>query len=70
MLKIGNKYRHYKGGEYEIIAFAKHSETEEELVIYRDLSDASKVWARPHTMFEETVEFGGTLVPRFVPLEA
>lgn len=70
MLKIGNRYRHYKGNEYEIIAFARHSENEGELVIYRDLSDASKTWARPRVMFEETVEIEGKVVPRFTPLEA
>jgi hypothetical protein len=70
MLKIGNKYRHYKGGEYEIIAFARHSEHEEELVIYRDLSDAAKTWARPRAMFEEAVEVDGTVMPRFTLLEA
>lgn len=68
MLKIGQKYRHYKGNEYEIIAFAKHSENEEELVIYRDCSDAAKTWARPRAMFEEVVEIEGKLIPRFTPL--
>ena len=47
---IGAKYRHFKGGEYEIISVARHSETNEELVIYKALSDGI-VWARPKSMF-------------------
>ena len=47
---IGGKYRHYKGGEYEISSLARHSETLEELVIYKSLSDG-QVWARPKSMF-------------------
>ena len=46
----GAKYRHFKGGEYELIDVARHSETNEELVVYRSLADG-KVWARPKTMF-------------------
>ncbi|MES2006512.1 MAG: DUF1653 domain-containing protein [Patescibacteria group bacterium] len=69
MLKIGGKYRHYKGNEYQIIAFAKHSETEEPLVIYQDLSDNEKIWARPRAMFEEEVEVEGKKMLRFTPIE-
>lgn len=47
---IGAKYRHFKGGEYEVMAVARHSENNEELVIYKSLSD-SQVWARPKSMF-------------------
>ncbi len=47
---IGGKYRHFKGNEYEVIAVARHSETMEELVVYRSLKD-NEVWARPKTMF-------------------
>lgn len=47
---IGAKYRHFKGGEYEVIAVARHSETNEELVIYKSLSNGD-VWARPKSMF-------------------
>ena len=46
----GAKYRHFKGGEYELLAVARHSENNEELVIYRSLKDG-QVWARPKTMF-------------------
>ena len=44
------KYRHFKGGEYELIAVARHSETMEELVVYKSLKDG-EVWARPKSMF-------------------
>ncbi len=63
-LKLG-KYQHYKGGSYEVIGVAKHSETGEKLVIYRDLSGDKQIWARPLTMFLEEVEAGGKKIPRF-----
>ena len=47
---IGAKYRHFKGNEYEVIEVARHSETNEELVIYKSLKDGT-VWARPKSMF-------------------
>ncbi|MBE6862071.1 MAG: DUF1653 domain-containing protein [Ruminococcus sp.] len=47
---IGAKYRHFKGGEYEIIEVARHSETLEELVIYKSLANGD-VWARPKSLF-------------------
>lgn len=62
-------YRHFKGGEYEVIGFAKHSETEEQLVIYRNLHDVTQLWARPYTMFAETVEVDGKTIRRFTPIE-
>jgi hypothetical protein len=64
MLKLG-QYEHYKGGKYEVIGIAKHSETGEELVVYRDLSDAKKVWARPLAMFLEEVKIDEKKIPRF-----
>lgn len=48
---IGAKYRHFKGSEYEIIALARHSETLEELVVYKALNGDSEIWARPKSMF-------------------
>lgn len=68
MLTIGARYKHYKGNEYVIISFAKHSETLEEMVIYQDCADSAKVWARPRAMFEEEVEIEGKMTPRFTPL--
>lgn len=59
------KYRHYKGSMYEVIGVAKHSETLEELVIYRALYGENELWARPINMFLEEVEVNGQKVPRF-----
>ena len=64
-VEIGKKYKHYKGNVYEIITFAKHTETMEDLVIYKSVSDA-KIWARPLVMFSEKVkDINGVLVDRF-----
>jgi hypothetical protein len=57
--------RHYKGGEYEVIRAARHSETLEPLVIYRPLYNQTGFWARPHAMFFGQLEVGGRLQPRF-----
>ncbi|MGI5309525.1 DUF1653 domain-containing protein [Rheinheimera sp. WS51] len=59
-------YQHYKGGYYQVIDCAKHSETEEWLVIYRPLYGKATLWARPLTMFCENVEIAGELLPRFL----
>ena len=59
------RYRHYKGNLYEVIDVARHSETEEQLVVYRCLSDGNSLWVRPLLMFLETVEVAGQEVPRF-----
>lgn len=59
------KYRHYKGGIYEYICEARHSETEEEMVVYRPLYNNSGVWVRPKKMFFEDVLVDGVSVPRF-----
>lgn len=64
MLKLG-KYRHYKGKEYEVTGVARHSETLEEMVIYRALYGDFDLWARPAKMFAEMVEVNGKKVPRF-----
>ncbi len=60
-------YRHYKGNLYEVIGVARHSETEEELVVYRALSGEGGLWVRPAAMFQESVLVGGREVPRFAP---
>ena len=59
------RYRHYKGGEYELIGMARHSETLEPMVVYRPLYNATGIWVRPHAMFFEQVEVDGQLQPRF-----
>lgn len=53
---IGGKYKHYKGGEYEVVGIAKHTETLEELVIYRSLDGTNNIWARPKSIFMDYVE--------------
>ena len=58
---------HYKGGEYQVVALARHSETMEELVVYQALYGPMDMWVRPRVMFEELVEFDGALVRRFRP---
>ena len=63
-------YRHYKGGRYEVIGVARHSETEEEYVVYRALSASGGLWIRPKTMFLETVTVDGVEQLRFAPERA
>ena len=59
------KYRHYKGKEYEVLYTAKHSETLEEMVVYRALYGDGQIWARPSSMWDEEVEVNGKRVKRF-----
>jgi hypothetical protein len=59
------RYRHYKGNEYTVLGIARHSETLEELVVYRQEYGDRGLWVRPATMFAETVEIDGQTVPRF-----
>ena len=59
------RYRHYKGNDYIVLGVARHSETEEQLVVYRtDYGDRS-LWVRPLAMFQETVEIEAQPRPRF-----
>lgn len=67
-IKIG-KYRHFKGNEYEVLAIAKHSETQEEMVVYRALYGDGGVWVRPACMWNETVERDGKRYKRFTFVE-
>jgi hypothetical protein len=64
------RYRHYKGGEYEVLGVVRHSESLEPLVLYRPLYNASGLWVRPYAMFLETVEVDGAQVLRFAPTVA
>ena len=62
---VPGKYRHYKGQDYVVIGTARHSETEEWMVMYRkDYGDRS-CWVRPLSMFSEQVDVDGVSMPRF-----
>lgn len=67
MLKKGI-YRHFKGNKYELLNIAKHSETLEEMVVYKALYGDGGVWVRPLSMWDEEVEFQGKKVRRFTYL--
>ena len=62
-------YRHFKGNEYEVICTARHSETEEEMVVYRALYGEGGIWVRPASMWNETVERDGKTFPRFTKID-
>ena len=66
-MQIG-RYRHYKGNEYTVIGVAVHSETQEELVVYRPEYGERNLWVRPKAMFLENVIVNGQSVPRFAYL--
>lgn len=68
-IKLG-KYKHYKGKDYEVVGVARHSETLEELVVYKALYSTpnfgeNPLWIRPKKMFLEKVEVDGKVIPRF-----
>ena len=58
-------YRHYKGNIYEVVGFAKHSETEEDMVVYKALYGDGGTWVRPISMWSELVDADGKTVKRF-----
>lgn len=64
------RYRHYKGKEYTVLGVARHSETLEELVVYRQEYGDCGLWVRPAAMFAETVIVEGKPVPRFAAIGA
>jgi len=64
------RYRHYKGNEYRVLGLARHTETEELLVVYQALYGERGLWVRPAAMFTETVLVNETRVPRFAFLAA
>lgn len=66
--KVG-RYQHYKGGMYEALGVARHSESLEEVVVYRALYDNGSLWVRPLKMFIEDVEVQGVKRPRFENIE-
>lgn len=63
------RYRHYKGGEYDVIDVVRHSETLEPHVLYRALYGEGALWVRPYAMFVERIEIDGRLQPRFAPID-
>ena len=63
-IKLG-KYRHFKGNLYEVIGVARHSETLEEMVVYRALYGEGGLWVRPAEMFSDTVSRDGEEIKRF-----
>ncbi len=64
------RYRHYKGGEYEVIGVARHSETHEPMVVYRPLYNNTGWWVRPHAMFFGSLLVDGVTTMRFTPAVA
>lgn len=68
LLKPG-RYRHFKGKEYEVLGVAKHSETMEDMVVYRALYGEGGLWVRPLSMWNEEVERDGYKGPRFARLD-
>ncbi|MEG2377628.1 MAG: DUF1653 domain-containing protein [Clostridia bacterium] len=68
-IKLG-KYRHFKGNEYEVLYLARHSETLEDMVVYRALYGDFGVWVRPASMWNEVVERDGMKMPRFSYINA
>ena len=63
------RYRHYKGGEYQLLGVVRHSETLEPLVLYRPLYNRSGDWVRPWAMFFEDVVIDGVTQPRFTRID-
>jgi hypothetical protein len=59
------RYWHYKGKEYTVIGVARHSETQEEMVVYRQEYGDHSLWVRPKAMFMEMMEVNGQSLPRF-----
>jgi hypothetical protein len=62
---VPGRYRHFKGNEYEVLGVARHSETDERLVVYRSLYGEGALWVRPLAMFTEMVAHTGRTIPRF-----
>lgn len=62
------RYRHFKGGEYEVLGIARCSETLEPLVLYRPIHGDESTWARLYAMFTEAVEMAGEVRSRFMYL--
>ena len=68
-IKVGGRYRHFKGNEYEVLYIGKDSETAEPVVIYRALYGDNSVWVRPTKMWNEIVERDGKAYKRFTYID-
>lgn len=68
MPKAGEKYQHYKGGKYVILALAIDSDTEKRVVVYQDAHAPDKIWTRNLFIFLEEVEWEGRRIPRFTKI--
>jgi hypothetical protein len=68
-IKLGAKYRHFKGNEYLVMHVARHSETLEEYVVYQALYGERGIWIRPLEMFLSMKEVDGKLVQRFTEVD-
>ncbi|MBD5404956.1 DUF1653 domain-containing protein [bacterium] len=68
-VKIGGIYKHYKGNLYEVLAIVKHSETLEDMVVYKALYGEGLVWVRPLSMFEEEIIKDNVRIKRFELIE-
>ena len=66
---LPGKYRHFKGNEYEVLYIAKHSETMEDMVVYRALYGEHGIWVRPASMWNETITRDGKTFQRFTRIE-
>jgi len=64
MLKPGT-YQHFKGNYYQVLFVARHSETEESMVVYHPAENSNDIWLRPLTMFDEIIERDGKQIKRF-----
>ena len=67
-IKLGT-YRHYKGNTYKVLHIAKHSETLEDMVIYQDVNNPDKIWARPASMWNDDIKIDEKTVKRFEFME-
>ena len=65
MIKLG-KYQHFKGNLYQVLHIAKHSETDEMMVVYQPQYGERGIWVRPLSMFDEVIERDGKSIKRFV----
>ena len=63
------RYRHFKGNEYEVVGIARHSETEEPMVVYRALYGEGGLWCRPASMWNETITRNSVEYRRFMPVD-